>query len=320
MVIVLGDLIADLALHIPDFPIQAQDLKPISYLEIGPGGATNIAIMAARFGLAVACLGEVGRDSFGAVVLNGLQREGIDTGNVVVTLESKTPVAGVIVDQRREPAYLGYRGNLVVRTLPEAWRAPLETAQALFADGWVEIAEMPRLVLDAFRIAKNAGVKIFFDPGPGNPAFDNSWHREAAARANVLLVNEHEAQVLAAVEDPLAAAGALVKNGSELVVLKRGAAGLVLCSADTQEAVAGFHVDARDLTGAGDSVTGAMLYGVLKGLDHRALGILGNATGATKVQKLGTGHNMPTLEEIRATLKRFAPEAVDLIGHEGSTG
>lgn len=313
MVIVLGDLIADLAIHIPEFPIQAQDLKPISYLEIGPGGATNIAIMAARLGVEVACLGEVGQDSFGRVVMDGLGREGIDTAHVIRTAETKTPVAGVIVDKGREPAYLGYRGNLVVGKLPEAWSEPLVGAQAVFADGWVEIAEMPRLILDAFRLAKGAGSRIFFDPGPGNPAFDNGWHAEAASLANVLLVNEEEAARLAGLDDARLAARALIANGPELVVLKRGAAGLVLCTADKQETIEGFRVEARDLTGAGDSVTGAMLYGVLKGMDLHALGVLANATGATKVQKLGTGHNMPTRAEIRATLERFAPEYVGLL-------
>lgn len=313
MVIVLGDLIADLSIRILEFPIHAQDLKPISYLEIGPGGATNIAIMAARFGLSVACLGEVGRDSFGEVVLNGLQREGIETREVIVTAESKTPVAGVIVDKQREPAYLGYLGNLVVREIPDAWRAPLENAKALFADGWVEISEMPRMILDAFRIARNAGVKTFFDPGPGNPAFDLEWHAQVASLSTVLLVNEEEAQRLANLVDPIAAAQFLVRNGSELVVLKRGAAGLILFTAEKQERVAGFKVEPRDFTGAGDSVTGAMLYGILNHLDLQAMGVLGNATGATKVQKLGTGHNMPTLDEIRATLAKFAPEHTKLL-------
>lgn len=313
MVIVLGDLIADLAIRISDFPVNAQDLKPISYLEIGPGGATNIAIMAARFGVPVACLGEMGNDTFGAIVRNGLAREGIQTDNIITAPESKTPVAGVLVDQHREPAYLGYMGNLTVRTLPEQWQPLIRQADALFADGWIEIPEMPQMLLDAFRLARGAGVKTFFDPGPGNGSFDLSWHPEAAALATVLLVNEEEAMRLTGLTDPLDAAQALVRNGSELVVLKRGAQGLVLVTADGQHAAAGYAVTPLDFTGAGDSVTGAMLYGYLKGMDTDALGILGNATGATKVQKLGTGHNMPTMAEIHATLERFAPDAVSVL-------
>lgn len=313
MIIVLGDLIADLALRIADFPINAQDLKPLSYLEIGPGGATNIAIMAARFGLPVVCLGEMGNDIFGEIVRAGLEREGIDTRRIIITDESKTPVAGVIVDEKREPAYLGYLGKLVVRALPQMWHAPIKTADALFADGWIEIPEMSAMILAALRMARAAGVKTFFDPGPGNGAFDLTWHADAAALATVLLVNEQEAQRLTGLADPLAAAQQLVRRGSELVVLKRGARGMVLVTAEHDTAVGGFKVEPRDFTGAGDSVTGAMLYGYLQGLDPQALGVLGNATGAAKVQKLGTGHNMPTLAEIRSTLEQFAPAYANLI-------
>lgn len=313
MICVLGDLIADLSIRIPDFPVKAQDLKPISYLEIGPGGATNIAIMAARFGLPTACLGEMGRDAFGAIVLDGLQRESIDTGNVILTNDSKTPVAGVLVDRQREPAYLGYAGNLTVRQLPMAWRSPIQSAQALFADGWVEIAEMPEMILHAFRLARAAGVETFFDPGPGNPSFDLSWHVQAASLSTVLLVNEEEAQRLAGVPNAHTAARALVKNGSGLVVLKRGAKGVSLVTEEGEKDSAGFEVEALDLTGAGDSVTGAILYGYLRGLDVNAMGVLANATGASKVQKLGTGHNMPTLAEIQATLERFAPTYIYLL-------
>lgn len=313
MVLIFGDLIADLSVRISEFPVKAQDLKPISYLEIGPGGATNIAIMAARFGLTVGCMGEVGRDSFGELVLRGLTREGIDTKNVIVTDESKTPVAGVLVDKNREPAYLGYPGNLTVHQFAEVWRNPVETAEALFADGWVEIPQMPQMILDAFQTARDAGVPRFFDPGPGNPALDLEWHVRAAALSTVLLVNEPEAQRLADVTDAFQAARKLLRNGAELVVLKRGADGLALLTKDAEQAIGGFKVEPRDFTGAGDSVTGSVLYSRLNGLDLKQMGTLANATGATKVQKLGTGHNMPTPEEIRGTLRKHASDYANLL-------
>ena len=56
-VVVVADLIADLAMHIPAFPVQATDLTPVTYLQLGPGGACNTAIMAARLGLAGAVSG-----------------------------------------------------------------------------------------------------------------------------------------------------------------------------------------------------------------------------------------------------------------------
>ncbi|MCI0726926.1 MAG: carbohydrate kinase family protein, partial [Chloroflexi bacterium] len=162
MVLVLGDLIADLVLHIPSFPVSAQDLQRVTYLELGPGGATNVAITAAHFGLAVGCLGEVGDDPFGAVILDGLRREGVDVSGILVNPQARTPLAAVIVDESGEPAYLGFRGSLQLAALPPAWPEPIRASQALFADGWVEYAVGATIILEGLQLAHNAGVPTFF--------------------------------------------------------------------------------------------------------------------------------------------------------------
>jgi sugar/nucleoside kinase (ribokinase family) len=95
MILVLGDLVADLALRIPSFPITSSQLQRVEYLALGPGGAANVAIMAARLGLPVSCLAEVGKDRFGEIILEGLRAEGIDASGVVVSPDGETPVAGV---------------------------------------------------------------------------------------------------------------------------------------------------------------------------------------------------------------------------------
>ena len=297
-VLVLNDLIADVAFRIPAFPLNAGDLPKVSYLEIGPGGATNIAIMARRFGLPVTCLGEMGDDAVGQIVRQGLQREQIDTRHILINPSARTPVAGVLVDPRGEPAYLGYPGELHLDQLPESWRALLTGARALFADGWIERQPAADMILDAFQTARHARVPTFFDPGPGNPPLDNTWHRRAAALATVLLLNEQEAQTLTGESNPRALGRALLENGSQLVLLKRGSAGCMLFSGHDVLESAAFPVALIDATGAGDSVTGAVIYGFLRGLTLAELGMLANATGAAKVAKLGTGHNMPTLAEI----------------------
>lgn len=305
MVIILGDLIVDVSMRIERFPVDARAIQRASYLKIGPGGGTNIAIAARRFGLSVACLGEVGDDEFGEIVLEGLAEEGIDTSGVVLTAGAATPVASVVVDEDGEPAYLGYGGSLHLRSMPPEWAERLRGAQALFADGWAEYPELAGIVLQALRTAREAGVPTFFDPGPGNPAIDNGWHTEAAALATVVLATEDEARRLTTMSDPVASGQALLAGGTELVILKRGVAGSLLITKEHLELSPGFAVAARDATGAGDSLAGATIYGYLKGLPLAELGTLANATGAAKVQKLGAGHSMPTQDEIRAVLSRF---------------
>ena len=308
MVIILGDILADYAIRVEQLEIQPKDLQRVSYLALGPGGACNVAIMAAHLGLKVAALGEVGRDLFGEIVLEGLTAEGVDVSGVIVTPDARTPVANVLVDERGEPAYLGYPGSLQVKSLPDTWRPLIGAAEALYADGWAEHEFVPAIILEALREARAAGVPSFFDPGPGNPKIDNTWHSEAAAVATVLLATEEEARRLSGDDDPVASARALLARGSQLVIIKRGMAGAFLLTADDLHIAPGLPVIARDATGAGDSLAAAVMYGYLHQFDLQALGDLGNATGAAKVRKLGTGHNMPTIAEVNEMLRRFGSE------------
>ncbi len=305
MVIILGDILADYAIRVERLQIEPKDLQRVSYLALGPGGACNVAIMAAHLGLSVSALGEVGRDLFGEIVLEGLEAEGVDTSQVIVTDEARTPVANVLVDDQGEPAYLGFPGSLQVMKLPDEWRPFISEAEALYADGWVDQVGETDIILEALRVAHAARVPSFFDPGPGNPKIDNDWHIEAASLATVLLATEEEARRLSDEADPVNSARVLLARGSRLVVIKRGMAGCFLMTENELHIAPGLPVNALDATGAGDSLAAAVIYGYLNQFDLEKLGDLGNATGAAKVLKLGTGHNMPTIAEVNTMLARF---------------
>jgi sugar/nucleoside kinase (ribokinase family) len=255
----------------------------------------------------------VGDDGFGLVVREGLKREGVDVSNLRVTAGARTPVAGVVVDKAGEPGYLGYAGSLHIRNWPEEWNSTVQNAQALFADGWAEYKESPDMILRAFKIARQANVTTFFDPGPGNPDVDNAWMKDALSMTNVVMMNRSEARRLIGDYEDLKLVDSLQQLGAVWVLLKRGAEGLLLAHADGQAESLGFKVKTRDATGAGDSVAGAMIYGVLNQMPVQKLAVLANATGAAKVTKLGTGHNMPTLQEISDILESNGYSAADYL-------
>lgn len=299
MICVLADIIADLALHFGDFPIMAQDLKRVEFLDLRPGGACNVAITLARLSMAVECLGEIGDDRFGDLVREGLQAEGIGTSHLMVSPGARTPVAGVLVDRSGEPAYLGFRGTLRVQELEPSWRQQITAAEALFVDGWADHAWVPDIVLEGLRVAQTAGVSSYFDPGPGNPEFDLEWQREAVRLSTVLLLNQDEAERLGGSHNP---AQSLLGAGPELVVIKQGAAGCSVHTSERSFRQPGFSVEARDLTGAGDSFDAAVIYAHQREFELEQLALLANATGAAKVRKRGTGHNMPTREQVQQVL------------------
>jgi len=313
MILILGDLLADLSLRIESFPVQAGGMQRVSYFELGPGGAANTAIAAARLGLAVGQLGEIGDDRAGRWIVEDLKAEGLDVSGVIASAQATTAVAGVIVDAHAEPAYLGYPGRQYLPSLPVEWAERIQKAEALFVDGWVDHTRQADLILEGLQAARDSGVPSFFDPGPGNPALDNAWHAAACRRTTVVLATEDEAQRISGRSDPLESAKAILALGPELVVIKRGVAGCFLVRQDEVYLAGGYPVDALDTTGAGDSLDAAVIDGYLRRLPLSALGTLANAVGAAKVLKLGTGRNVPTREEVRAVLKRFGVDDAGLL-------
>jgi sugar/nucleoside kinase (ribokinase family) len=172
-------------------------------------------------------------------------------------------------------------------------------AQAVYAGGRVKDAGFREVILKALREAKVSGMPVFFDPGPVAPEGENDWTFKAMRHTTVLLANQDEAMRLAELQDEGEAARKLLGMGPEMVVLKRGAGGISIFTPQAEQHTDGIQVEIKDKTGAGDSVTGAVIYGYLNKLSLEAMGELANAVGAAKVQVVGTGHNMPTLEEVK---------------------
>ena len=117
MVIILSDILADYAIRVEQLHLEPKDLQRVSYLALGPGGACNVAIMAAHLGLEVAALGEVGDDLFGEIVLEGLAHEGVDVGGVIISpdgyiltnnhvVEGATEISVQLADGRQVQAQL----------------------------------------------------------------------------------------------------------------------------------------------------------------------------------------------------------------------
>jgi sugar/nucleoside kinase (ribokinase family) len=312
MLIVLCDLIADINMHLPSFPIEAGSVHRLTYLDLGPGGATNIAIMASRFGIPVTCLGEIGDDIFGRVVLEGLNKEGINTESILIKPGASTPMAGVIVDQQAEPAYLGITRGLDLDHLPDSWQPLIQNASALFADGWAEHAGVPKTIIAGFEGAQAADVPVFFDPGPGNPDVPEDWLKTAIDLTDILFVNDQEANHFTGLVNPDESARQLLEHGPKMVVLKHGPQGNTIYTPERSVHTPGLNVTAIDNTGAGDSMTGAVIYATLNDYSLEQTSILANATGAAKVGKRGTGWNLPTLAEIRELLvsNHYNPDLV----------
>jgi 5-dehydro-2-deoxygluconokinase len=143
------------------------------------------------------------------------------------------------------------------------------------------------------------------------PAF---WSGPAAAHAELDLVldrvtiaigNRDECEVAVGERDPDRAADALLARGLAAAVVKMGAEGVLVATADgVRERIAPYPVEPVCGLGAGDAFGGALCHGLLSGWDLPACARAGNAAGAIVASRLMCADDMPYLDDILAITER----------------
>jgi ribokinase len=304
-ILVYGDLVSDMVMRVDRLPIEANRVQNIHGIEIEPGGAGNSLIVAARLGAHAIAFGTIGEDVSGQQVYAALKAEGVDVHAVQRGVGSVNMTVLVLVDAAGEHVFLVHRGYGETLRIGAPERALIAGADAYLVPGYA--LHEPRVgpvALDALHIAVDAGVPIVSDLGPivGDASLrESALAVNAASRMAVL--TEEEALIFTGAATANDAARWLQAQGARDVVLKRGAAGCVCyVGADAPVALEGHPVAARDTSGAGDAFVAGLLVDWLAHRDVVRAARFANAVGAAKVQRVGTGRQMPTRAEIEALL------------------
>ena len=305
-VISLGDLVADVILNIPKLPVQANEHQFAENIRVEPGGAGNFLIAGTRLGLAMGALGVLGDDIFGTAVLDILTREGINISSVIQQPETNTTTVIVLVDHMGRHVFLGEYGQGPEISLPDIWKRTVHEARAVFVPGYsLRENRIAAAVEETMALAHQYRVPVFFDPGPEMAVASEARIAFALKNSYAVLLTEDEIPHLVKDQESLEGARALLQMGPELVCVKRGADGCVILTPTGEFPHPGFRVPVRDTTAAGDSFAAAFIYGVLRHWPWEKVGVFANAMGAAKVQKLGSGTQVPTADEVRAVLEQF---------------
>lgn len=312
-VISIGDVVADLLMPVPRLPIEANRHQITEGLFIEVGGAGNFLIAAAHLGLRAGALGSMGDDLYGQQVKELLAAEGIDVSGIRLVPGSRTTLCLVLMDDVGDHVFLGVAGTGGEVPLYGDWQARVKDCRALYTNGYVYMeATAPGDVLEAFDLARAAGVPTFFDAGPQVGHIDPGWMGAILERTTMLQLTHEEAIVLLGDGSPSDAASVLLQRGPGLVAIKLGAAGCFLATRDETLHVPGITVPVRDTTGAGDAFDAACVYAYLHGFSLAQMGMLANAVGAATTMVVGAGTRIPGLAAVRRRLED-APIAVPLL-------
>ena len=304
-IVVLANAVVDLSLAITHFPVLAAEHQDATDGLLTAGGQATTLIVGARLGLPMQVVGSLGADEAGKFWLACVAAEKVDVTNMVQMAGRATSISAVLSEPHGEHVFLAYSESTSTgpEQLPTNWETAIAEAAALLLDGYGFGTMGPATNLAAITVAKAAGVPIFFDPGPRINRASADWIKSHLSQLSVIVLTEEEAEMMIGVSlPPLEMVERIRCLGPTLVVLKRGAAGMIGHSATETVVQPGYPATVRDTTGAGDSVMAAVVAGYLANYSLEQMLVLANATGAAAVEKLGAGVRAPTRSEIAAKL------------------
>lgn len=277
------------------------------------GTATNVAVGAARLGRRSAVLTKVGPDGFGGYVRQALTDFGVDSQFVGTAHELLTPVVFCTLDPPEDPPLLFYR----LPTAPDLTLTPEDVP-------WPLVASVPLLWVTGTGMsvepARSTQLAMLAHRGRPDPAagrwtvLDLDWrpmfwtapseareqYRRMLPYVSVAVGNRAEVEVAVGTSDPQEAAGRLIEAGVELVLVKQGADGVLVATADSMSTVAAQRVEVVCGLGAGDAFGAAVANGLLAGWQPRRIAEYANAAGAIVAARLACADAMPSLAELAA--------------------
>lgn len=291
----------DLVSRVPRPPVRGETLLASGFT-IGPGGkGSNASVACARQGARVAVVSRIGADDFGRMALSLWERETISTAHVSVVEGESSGVAQIFVydDGDNSIAVAPGAGAGLGPAHVQAARQAIESAKVVMASCEVPLAA----TLEAFRLARAAGVVTLLNPAPAMPL-----PAQLVALADVLTPNETELRALAGLPEDAptqAAAQALLARGAGAVAVTVGSRGCELHRAGQPVLALPAHpVTVRDTIGAGDTFTGALAAALARGEPLEQALAWANGAAALSVTGEGAIGGMPTRAAVASLLAR----------------
>ncbi len=300
---VAGSANIDLTFHTPRFPRPGETVAGTAFHRGFGGKGANQAVMAARLGAEVTMIGKVGRDAFGADVIANLKAEGIATTHLQGDETCATGVASILVDAAANNCILVVPGANAALTPADVRTAAcaIEAADVLLG----QLETPVNATLEAFRIARTAGVRTVLNPAPAVASLPG----ELLRLTDLFVPNETEAELFTGtrVGSPAEAEAVgrrllALPDRPGAVIVTLGSRGAVLVDGAGAQHVRPVPVQAVDTSGAGDALIGSLAVFWAQGRPLPDALRLAGAAAALSVTRPGTQASFPRWAELEPFL------------------
>jgi sugar/nucleoside kinase (ribokinase family) len=260
-----GDVLLDVVVLLAEPLTPGGDVRASNRAGAG-GQAANVAAWAAELGAQARCVGKRGDDPAGELVARELAARGVELVGPVAAGATGVVVSIVREGDRSLASDPGVAPSLAPEELDAAWVA----CDVLHLSGYALLREpVARAALLAARLAREHGARVSVDVAAWTEVRSYGPVRFRA------LLDELAPDVLFATEAEWELLGGAYLS-APVGVLKRGARGCTVFTADAKLDFAAVEAEVVDPTGAGDALAAGFLVGgsleeaVRRGLDAAA--------------------------------------------------
>lgn len=293
-ILVIGSANMDLTVYTDRMPKLGETVTGYDFsLNCGGKGA-NQAVAAAKLGGSVSFIGALGKDAYGDNLIENFKQHNIKFEGVVSDKVS-TGTASITVVGGDNFIILNEGANGIVT--PELIEEKADLIKE--ADFLIMQLEIPaESVARAAEIAKSGGTAVVINPAPMKEMPDSLF-----AATDIMIPNEHEAELLAGIAvrskaDAERAINAIRSKGVKTVIITLGEKG---CVYNVEEEIFEHPAEKSevvDTTSAGDTFIGALCVKLSEGESiHKAVSFATKAAAIT-VSRKGASASIPYAYEI----------------------
>lgn len=309
-VMVMGDLLVDLytigkARRIsPEAPVAVIHVESE---ESRPGGAGNVILNLISLGAQVVPFGRVGPDWAGQMLLNDLQKEGINTETIVLQEGYKTPIKNRIIAENQQVVRVDHEQmtalpqvleSQLIDNLPVVMKDVQVVAISDYGKGFLTVPLLRAVIAQARR----QGTMVIADPkGHDFTRYEgvtiikpNLSEAYLAAGLPFSASLEHVSQVVLGI------------TKAEMLMITRSESGISLFKPCGERNDFPVHVkEIKDVTGAGDTVLAMLTSALANGLPHSDAAQLCNVAAGIAIERLGCARI--TLSDLAERLLEMNP-------------
>ncbi len=264
------------------------------------GAALNFCANLQRLGADAVLLSAVANDDRGKLALVRMAELDLDTSFIGVVETPPTGVAIVGKTETGEPSFVIPRPAPFDMVSIEAPRIRCSMEQSGATPDWLYFGTLMQTqhAVEEFiaqLACSSTSLRCFYDMNLRLDQWNLPLVQRLSRLANVLKLNEHEAEILYAATYPNGPAFDLVMFCSfwasaydiDVICVTLGGAGCFVFADDHGYCVAGFSVTVQDTVGSGDAFAAAFLHGYHLGRPIAEIARFANALGALIATRAG---------------------------------